>query len=384
MSEKNIQQRFQRLVADDWGVEGVVDIRLLPPFLAARATSALHLVRSHLDNYIARSNLGVDRSSIHIDIFGGAAAEAFAYSPDGDHFIGASLGMMSAIDRIWNALLSVPEAFSAIGDCSSSSTSVTLPALPLSMECPPSSLKELVESLEAMSEAERPSCPVRAQFAAEMSAVTLTFCLLHEAGHLLGGHTRLPRSPYAKGRICELNAYGQSAAIGDPGQIETSYGLELLADHYAFETLLLKLQRSSFVSPHSNSSLKGTWWEKAGGVSNPSESALAIGSAAAGCLFLLFYSAGTRVSETHPHPFYRISWLLLQETHIIEQEGGNTPNTDIAWGAVSEVWSAFQKLGMPVMPVPRDVVFYEELNRLLQIVIGVRSKLAPYSWDSGM
>jgi hypothetical protein len=381
MPEENIQQRFQRLVTKDLGAVGVVDVQLLPPFLAERAALALELVRSHLDSYVARGNLSVDRSSIHVDVFGGAQAEAFAHSPDGDHFVGASLGMMSAIDRIWNALLSVPEAFPAIGDCSSSTTGVTLPAAPLSMERPPASLQELVESLEAMSEAERPSCPVRAQFAAEMSAVTLTFCLLHEAGHLLGGHTRLPRCPHASGRICELNSYGQDATIGSHLQIDASYGLELLADHYAFETLLLKLQRSSFVRPLSNSSLGGAWWEKTGGDASPSDSALAIGSAASGCLFLLFYLAGTRASETHPHPFYRISWLLLQEAHLIKPEDGGVLNTDVAWNAVSEVWGAFQKLGLPTMPVPHGAAFNKELNRLLIIVHDLRVELEPFSWD---
>lgn len=149
---ETIQQRFQQLVARDLGAVGVVDIQSLPPFLAERTELALGLVRSHLENYVERGNLSVDQSSIHVDVFGGAKAEAFAHSPSNDHFVGASLGMMSAIDRMWNALLSVPGAFAAIGDPSSSTIVGTLPSSPLTMEQEPESLQELIASLEAMSE----------------------------------------------------------------------------------------------------------------------------------------------------------------------------------------------------------------------------------------
>lgn len=210
--------------------------------------------------------------------------------------------------------------------------------------------------------------------------MTLSFCLLHEAGHLLGGHTKLA-SAKSGGRICELNAYKQSDAPVEDRQRDTSYGLELLADHYAFETLLLKLHRTSLVKPNSTSLLAGPWWEGSASSSNSSDAALAVASAAAACLFLLFYCGGVRASETHPHPFYRISWLMLQESHLLEQEESPVPNADVAWNAVREVWTAFQKLGLRTMPVPGGESFNEELRRLLEIVHGLRVELEPLSWD---
>lgn len=121
--------------------------------------------------------------------------------------------------------------------------------------------------------------------------------------HLLGGHTRLPLIANPSGRICELNSYRQSVVAGGARQIDTSCGLELLADHYAFEMLLLKLQRTLLVKPNSTTPLGGAWWERSTCSANSSDSTLAVAAAAAACLFLLFYSAGIEASETHPHPF---------------------------------------------------------------------------------
>jgi hypothetical protein len=358
----------------------------LPEFQRLRAQAVMELTRSYLAGYIEQYSLAIDPKDIYIGIYTDRHAQAFAFSdPDSPgHFIGISVGLLGVVDRMWHDLLNAPGSFPSLGTVPMTQPRQPLRASPNSL-CPePPPFESIPQVLQAVSESNVPEDPVRAAFAAELSALTLAYCVLHEAAHIVGGHTFWKKTTSGDALISEMSPAASATSPADPDFPMHAQALELIADHYAFQILLLRASDLGMFKTGSPSPLRTAWWHDPADppVGDDADAVYAAACAAPVCLFLLFLSAGKRQDWDHPSPWHRMLWLLQQSDHILKRPDGEPFSPDAGWHAAMAVWSAYQKLGLPTVPVPPHERTFQLLRIYESNVKLINELIAPYTWDA--
>lgn len=360
----------------------------LPSELRERGELLCTIASSHLRRYIQQHSLDVDPELIHVGLVAEPRLNAWAAKHAGVYLVGINAAVPALVDRIWNRILGQTEAFPRVGD---PNTARDTPATPLPN---PTWLSDddrlddeaLADEIADASMLELPADGTRARFAAEMSALTTTFCIFHEAGHLLAGHA--DRAAMLGLRDGVQEGPEESAAGGPagtaPGNGLDRHAWEVVADHYGFQVLLQQMAQGGAL--RRGSPIAERWWR---GIDAPDpvqrfEVELAVGSAAMAALFLLFVAANASSSATHPHPFLRLSFLSLQRQHVLAappaEDGANA--SDVAWTALSQVWAGFKLLGLPTLATPPFDKVHGVLKDLEQRVRVSNDSLRGLGWDA--
>jgi hypothetical protein len=206
------------------------------------------------------------------------------------------------------------------------------------------------------------------------------FCILHEAAHVLAGHSSWRRAMGLQDLVSEMVS---NTCPDESKHVLECHALELLADHFAFETLLSRLANPTKLALFTWS-IKKAWWSERldTSIAEEGNAPLAQASAAGACLFLLFLSGGNRGSNRHPDFWHRILWILLQKSHIVTKSNGDPFESEVGWQGAIAVWEAYKTLGLPSLKVgPHDRTL-TELSLYEQAAKTVAELVAPYSWDA--
>ena len=359
----------------------VFDVSQLPEPYRSRYELYLEATRLNLVRYIETHRLDVDPERVHVGFVAHPRLNAWAVEPNGFHFIGINAALPCLVDRLWNMVLARTPALPSIGRAPTKIDPVwSLPPNPswVSEEEDVGS-EELVEDILDACEFGVPEDEDRARFAAEMASLTTMFALFHESGHLLAGHSARMNELGLQDGVVELDDGGTGQRVPDD-----RHAWELIADHYAFETLMLRLNSTELLK--GSSPLASRWWREANAADVPmkNEAEIAVVTAAMSALFLLFVAGETGATPTHPHPFVRLSFLVLQERHVLPTSAGPEGRivSDMAWAALSQVWAGFRMLGMPTLVTPEFPKVRSTLKALEVRVLQSRKDLKHLSWDA--
>ena len=310
---------------------------------------------------------------------------AFARSRGEDHTIALNVAVPCLLHFIFNIVLRLPYVFIDVGDAGAEQRYRRGDdARPLPLELPP--VLPVAEALAALPGVSRPRDEGRALVASALTEVATTFCVFHEVGHVVGGHTGCAAGRFWGGDVAEFTGGGGLALCSRRllGQV-----WEREADGIAAVMLL------SFVV--ADDGTRQHFRECFGipdGDGEEDEYAYHVCAVVLFALKLLFLylaqiPAALNVRGDHPHPLVRAAYVrdVLRLTSV-GQLGLDPdvldPMLEVAADQAAQVWADYG-LGVPALKGNAgDLAVAEAVGRQLARLEHAHKQLRPryarWSW----